>query len=437
MWQFGLGFYSSFLVADRVTVASKSNDDPKQHIFESEADAAGFSVAEDPRGNTLGRGTEITLWIKDDATEYLNTDKLKALLKRHAEYNASPIFVWSSTTTDEPDESDVAADEDAVPAMKAVTRHGWELVNDRAPLWMREPKDVTDEEYIQFYEKTFKDEREPPLAWTHFKGDAGSTAFRALVYLPSQMPNDFYSKDYISLESLKLFVRRVFITDNLGENYLPKHFNWIKVFVDADDLPLNVGRDSLQRSRALISIKANLVKRTIDLFANVAKNEPEKYNKLYAKAGVALKLGAIDDTKNRDKLVRLLRFETSSSKELLSLDEVAAQRKKGQTQLFFMAGVGQTKATLEKSPFVERLVARGYTVVYMGEPMDEMLVSTIGTWGGLKFQDVAKKGLKFGDEEDDVEAKEEEQELKAAFQPLADYLKNELAQFVENGQFGD
>lgn len=374
------------------------------------------------------------MWIKDDATEYLDTDKLKALIKRNAEYNASPIYIWSTTTTQVPDEPEVDAEEDAVPTSKSVTSQGWELVNDRAPLWMRDPKDVTDDEYTKFYEATFTEEREPPLAWTHFKGDAGSTAFRALVYLPSQMPNDFYSKDYISLQSLKLFVRRVFITDNLGDNYLPKHFNWIKVFIDADDLPLNVGRDSLQRSRALISIKSNIIKRTIELFANVAKSDPDKYAKLYAKVGITLKLGAIEDTKNRDKLVRLLRFETSSNDKPLSLDEVVAERKKGQTQLFYMAGVGQTKATLEKSPFVERLVARGYTVVYMGEPVDEMLVATVGSWGGLKFQDVAKKGLKFGDEGEDLDAKEEEDELKATFKPLANYLKKELAEFVDDGQ---
>jgi heat shock protein beta len=217
------------------------------------------------------------------------------------------------------------------------------------------------------------------------------------------MPNDFYSKDYVTLESLKLFVRRVFITSDLGENFLPKYLNWVKVFVDADDLPLNVGRDSLQKSRALSQIKRNLVKRvgppflppglvlmlysqTLDLFASLAKTDPTKYDELYTKAGVSLKLGAVEDEKNRARIVKLLRFETSSSSNLTSLDDVVSRRKKGQEQIFFMAGTGQKKDQLEKSPFVERLIARGYEVLYLGEPMDEMLTASIGSYEGMKFQ---------------------------------------------------
>lgn len=224
------------------------------------------------------------------------------------------------------------------------------------------------------------------------------------------MPNDFYSKDYVTLESVKLFVRRVFITSDLGENFLPKYLNWVKIFVDADDLPLNVGRDSLQKSRALNQIKSNLVKRvsdkvsllffgflfsvtyhflsfqTLDLFASVARNDPVKYTDLITKAGVALKLGAVEDTKNRNRIVKLLRFETSASKNLTSLDDVVARRKKGQEQIFFIAGAGQKKAELSKSPFVERIIARGYEVLFFGEPMDEILASTLVTYENLTFQ---------------------------------------------------
>ncbi|KAL8278223.1 hypothetical protein RQP46_009396 [Phenoliferia psychrophenolica] len=444
--QFGLGFYSSFLVADKVTVASKSNDDPIQHVFESDANAHAFSIAEDPRGNTLGRGTEITLWLKDDAKEFLEIETLRGLISRHAEYGASPIYLWTEKSVDEPIEVDEeaapaaeSADEDSEvkveeeaskpAAYKTVIKGEWERVNDVAPLWMRDPKDISDEEYEEFYKVTFKDTN-APLAWSHFKGDAGSTSFRALIYIPSAMPNDFYSKDYISMESLKLFVRRVFITSDLGKDYIPKHLNWIKIFVDADDLPLNVGRDNLQKNRALGQIKRNLVKRTVDLFASLANKDPVKYDELWGKAAVALKLGAIDDTKNRPRMVKLLRFESSASANLTSLDEVVARRKKGQDQIFFIASVGEKKAALEKSPFVERIIARGYEVLYFGEPMDEMLVSSIGSYEGLKFQDVAKKGFKFGDEDDDEEAKEEEAALKATFEPLSEYLKRELSESI-------
>ncbi|CEQ38629.1 SPOSA6832_00070 [Sporobolomyces salmonicolor] len=485
--QFGLGFYSSFLVADRVTVASKANDSPEQWVFESEADAEGFRIVEDPRGVTLGRGTEITLYLKDDAkAEYLDQPKLRSLIQKHAEYNAAPIYLYNKPAekVEEVDEDvaevkveDAAEDEQG----QVESQPEWELVNDRPPLWMREPKEVTDEEYERgwefqsFYMKTFNSP-EPPLAWTHFKGDAGSTAFRALVYLPSGMlaplavpysffkqalirvPNDFYSKDYVSLDSLKLFVRRVFITSDLGKDYLEKHLNWIKaplqVFVDVDDLPLNVGRDSLQKTKALAQIKRNLTKRIYDLFSSLASKEPTKFLDLYEKAGTTLKIGAVEDTKNRERIIKLLRFETSAGENKTSLDEVVARRKVGQGQIYFIAGAGQTKAALEKSPFVERILARGYEVLYLTEPIDEMLVSAVPTYGGMRFQDVSKEGVKFGDEgelrrsvserlrstpadlkcaraDDDEDAKEEEASFKSTFQPLVSYLKKELAQFVD------
>lgn len=355
--RFGLGFYSSFLVADRVTVASKSNDSPKQFVFESTSDAQGFKIAEDPRGTTLGRGTEITLHLKDDAKEYLEEEKLRSLISKHAEYGASPIYLWTETTStyvddEEEEEAKPAADEDdsevkieevnstpKTPKTKEIKTNEWQLVNDRAPLWMRDPKEVTSDEYKEFFKGAFKSTEEP-LAWSHFKGDAGPTSFRALIFIPPTLPNDFYSKDYLSLESLKLFVRRVFITNDLGKDYLPRHLNWVKVFIDVDDLPLNVGRDSLQKTRAIHRIKTNLIKKILDTFSQLADKEPEQYNKLIEKAGTALKVGVVEDIKNRDKLTKLLRFHSSASENVTSLVDVVARRKKGQSQLFFISAAG-------------------------------------------------------------------------------------------------
>ncbi|SGY97407.1 BQ5605_C035g11402 [Microbotryum silenes-dioicae] len=451
--QFGLGFYSSFLVADRVTVASKSNDSPKQYVFESNADAQGFRIAEDPRGTTLGRGTEITLHLKEDAKEYLEHEKLKSLISKHAEYGASPIYLWTETTTtytEEEAEAEPKTDDDSEvkvedvddkpkePKTKEVTTTEWQLINDRAPLWMRDPKEVTKTEYEEFFKGAFKSSEEP-LAWSHFKGDAGPTSFRALIFIPPSLPNDFYSKDYVLLESLKLFVRRVFITNDLGKDYLPRHLNWVKVFIDVDDLPLNVGRDSLQKTRVIHQIKANLIKRILDTFASLAEKDPEKYNALIEKAGTALKVGVVEDLKNRDRLVKLLRFHSSASDNVTSLHDVVMRRRKGQNQLFFIAAAGAKTSDLAKSPFVERILARGYEVLYMTDPMDEMgtstlsvqLVSTLPTVEGLKFQDVAKEGLKFGDEDEDEDAKEEEESYKTQFEPLAKYIEKTLADSVE------
>lgn len=443
--QFGLGFYSSFLVADRVTVASKPASSSEQWVFESEANADGFQIVRDPRGPTLGRGTEITLYLKDDAKEeYLDVEKLRSLIQKHAEYNSAPIYLWTATTTTvapgaetalvekeekEGDELEIEDDKEEAAESEAVPEAPhWELVNDRQPLWMRDPKQVTEEEYIDFYQKTFKS-TDGPLAWSHFKGDAGSTAFRALIYIPSGVPNEFYSKDYVQLESLKLFVKRVFITNDLGANYLERHLDWIKVFIDVDDLPLNVGRDSLQKTRALAQIKRNLTKRIYDLFGQLAREDPEKFDELYTAAGTALKVGAIDDVKNRDRIVKLLRFESSAVNGTTDLDGVVSRRKQGQTQIYYIAGAGAKKAELAQSPFVERILARGYEVLYLTEPVDEMLINTVPTYGGLRFQDVAKDGVTFGDE--DADEKAEDEHLTKQFQPLVSYLKQALAQFVD------
>lgn len=327
-------------------------------------------------------------YLKEDAKEeYLDVAKLRALIQKHAEYNSAPIYLWTATSTDVPaeaakkdaesktndsDDDEVEVEDDKEADAPQAEPPTWELVNDRQPLWMRDPKQVTEEEYEDFYKKTFKSP-DGPLAWSHFKGDAGSTAFRALIYIPSGVPNDFYSKDYIGLESLKLFVKRVFITSDLGPEYLPKSLNWIKVFIDVDDLPLNVGRDSLQKTRALAQIKRNLTKRIYDLFAQLARDDPEKFDELYTAAGTSLKVGVIDDAKNRDRIVKLLRFESSAANGTTSLDEVVARRKQGQTQMYFIAGAGAKKAELAQSPFVERILARGYEVLYMTEPIDEMV----------------------------------------------------------------
>ncbi|KAM0793636.1 hypothetical protein ACM66B_001068 [Microbotryomycetes sp. NB124-2] len=431
--QFGLGFYSSYLVADRVTVASKSHDSPVQYVFESKADAKTFDIYEDPRGNTLGRGTEITLWLRDDAKDYLDEQRIRSLVERDAEYGASPIYLWerqadaAAESVDGESEVDSAADEGAANV------YGWTLLNDRAPLWMRDPKDITDNEYEEFYKQTFK-ANEAPLGWTHFKGDAGSTSFRALVYVPATLPHDFYSKDYVSLQSLKLFVRRVFITSDLGKDYLPRHLNWIKVFIDVDDLPLNVGRDRLQKTRALHQIKSNIVKRIIDTFTAMTDKNPEKFLALYEKAGTPLKIGAIEDTKNRDRILKLLRFDTTASTTLSSLADIVARRKQGQTQIFYLGGAGQRRTDLERSPFIEQIVARGYEAIFFTDPIDEMLVSAVPTYDGMKFQDVAKEGLQFGDEES---RQEDGTDLKATFEPLVKYLQSQLSEYVDKVVISD
>ncbi|PLW24357.1 hypothetical protein PCASD_06561 [Puccinia coronata f. sp. avenae] len=487
--QFGLGFYSSFLVADRVLVSSKSNDDDKQWVFESNADAAEFKISEDPRGSNLGRGTEITLYMKEDALDFLQVDKLKELIATHSEFSTTaPIYVWaekeievpveeepkkesdeeknekdeskesdeeenekdeSKDKTDsksdaEDDDDDVKVDdedskdddaedeESKKPKTKTVKIHEWEQVNTKGPIWVRDPKSVTDDEYTAFY-KSLTGEAQGPTSWVHFKGDAGRTSFHGLIFVPEVLPQDFYSKTYAQLDSVRLFVRKVLITKEPSPDFIPKWLNWIKVIVDADDLPLNVGRDSLQVTKSLKQIQNIVLKKFIDHLSSLSKKEPEKYEKLWKKIGTTLKVGVVEDLKSRDKLAKLLRFQSSqSSTGTVGLDEYVARRKKNQKQIYFIAGAGTEVKDLSRSPFVEKLVARGYEVLYLTEPMDEMITSSLANFEGMKFQDVAKKGLEMGDEDEDVDEKEALKNFKTQFEPLSKWMKKELEEFVSD-----
>ncbi|KAI8447634.1 Hsp90 protein-domain-containing protein [Phakopsora pachyrhizi] len=466
--QFGLGFYSSFLVADKVLVSSKSNADDKQWIFQSDSNAAEFKISEDPRGPSLGRGTEITLYLKDDATEFLEVEKLKKLISTHSEYSTTaPIYIWTEKdksekseeeekeedktekgdnddegdnkeeekdgdikVDDEDEDADEEDESEKAPKTKIIKQQEWEQINTKGPIWTRDPKTVTDEEYISFY-KSSTGKSETPTSWVHFKGDAGRTSFHGLIYIPDTLPADFYSKTYAQLDSVKLFVRKVLITKEPSPDFIPKWLNWIKVIIDADDLPLNVGRDSLQVTKSLKQIQNIVLKKFLDHLGSLSKKDPKKYTSLWTKIGTTLKVGAVEDTKNREKIAKLMRFQSSQSeKEEVSLEDYTSRRKKNQKQIYYIAGTGVTSKDLSKSPFVEKLVARGYEVLYLTEPMDEMLATSLATFDGMKFQDVAKKGLEMGDEEEDEAEKKSIEEYKTQFEPLSKYIKKELEEFV-------
>lgn len=323
------------------------------------------------------------------------------------------------------EEEDLKAE---APQTKKVKSAEWAQVNTEGPIWTRDPKSVSDDDYVAFY-KSLTGAADTPTSWLHFKGDAGRTSFTALVYLPSTLPNDFYSKTYQQTEAARLYVRRVLITKEPSPDFLPKWLNWIKVVIDADDLPLNVGRDSLQANRSLRQIQNSIIKRIIDHLTTMASKDPEKYRTVWKTIGVPLKVGSVEDSKNRERVNKLLRFTSSIDPEA-SLEGYVSRRKKGQTQIFFMAGAGMDAKDLAKSPFVEKLVARGYEVLYLTDPMDEMITSAVGNFDGMKFQDVAKKGLVMGDEDDAAEEKAELEAFKEQYEPLTSWIKKELEEHV-------
>ncbi|PBK72579.1 HSP90-domain-containing protein [Armillaria solidipes] len=476
---FGLGFYSSFLVADKVRVASlpppsAENPHPIQHVFSSSAEEGSFDIYPDPRGNTLGRGTEITLHLKSEDIEYVETSAVIDLVNKHSSFSSSfPIYLFTQRFEEVPDEDaeavvppseaevpeepkdgDEVIDEDEgivedvteeaepvevpPPATKSVLVDEWVQLNAQAPLWTRDPKTVSDEEYRMFYKATFKD-NEDPLAWHHFSGDSGSgVSFKAIIFLPNKLDDAYWQQPLASKsKDIRLMVKRVFITNDLGDDALPKWASWVKVVIDAEDLPLNVSRETLQSNLFLRQLKQIILKRIIQLFTRLSEEEGEKLEEMHKTYGSILKLGAVEDLKNRDKLTALTRFATNQ-RESVSLDQYLENKKQGQKQIFFLAEMGKETKDLAKSVFVEKLDARGYEVLLLNEPLDEILVQNIRNWKKISFQDVAKVGLKFGDEDLDAEeAKENQEALAEKFKPLLDYLKKEAEGVVRDVTLSD
>uniref|UniRef100_A0A2C9TZG2 Histidine kinase/HSP90-like ATPase domain-containing protein n=1 Tax=Manihot esculenta TaxID=3983 RepID=A0A2C9TZG2_MANES len=461
--QFGVGFYSVYLVADYVEVISKHNDD-KQHVWESKADGA-FAISEDTWNEPLGRGTEIRLHLRDEAGEYLEESKLKDLVKKYSEFINFPIYLWASKEVDvevpadgdessdeeeksesssgEEEESEKGEDEDTEdkPKTKKVkeTTYEWELLNDVKAIWLRNPKEVTDEEYTKFYHSLTKDfSDDKPLAWSHFTAE-GDVEFKAVLFVPPKAPDDLYESYHDAYKSnLKLYVRRVFISDEFNE-LLPKYLNFLRGLVDSDTLPLNVSREMLQQHSSLKTIKKKLIRKALDMIRRIADEDPDEakdkdkkdvenssddekkgqYAKFWNQFGKSIKLGIIEDATNRNRLAKLLRFESTKSEgKLTSLDQYISRMKSGQKDIFYITGVN--KELLEKSPFLERLKKKGYEVIFFTNPIDEYLMQYLMEYEDKKFQNVSKEGLKLGKDSKD-------KELKESFKELTKWWKGVLA----------
>ncbi|KAK4313758.1 hypothetical protein Pmani_014914 [Petrolisthes manimaculis] len=431
--QFGVGFYSAFLVADSVAVTSKHNQG-KQHIWES--DSGEFSVAEDPRGDTLSRGTTVSLQLKEEAYDFVEVDTVKNLIKKYSQFINFPIYLWESKTeeVEEPiDEDEEPEQEDKVeedeegkveeekeeekPKTKKVSKTTWDwtLVNDAKPIWTRKPTEIEDGEYDEFYKTLSKDSKEP-LAKTHFIAE-GEVTFKSLLFVPEVQPSESFNKYGTRTDNIKLYVRRVFITDDF-QDMMPNYLNFIRGVVDSDDLPLNVSRENLQQHKLLKVIKKKLVRKTLDM---IKKMEPEAYEKFWKEFSTNIKLGAIEDSANRTRLAKLLRFLSSASKDkVTSLTEYVERMKDKQEHIYYMAG--SSKSEVENSPFVERLIKKGYEVLYLVEAIDEYAINSIPEFEGKKFQNVAKEGLTIDEGEG---AKERLEELKKVYEPLTKWLSED------------
>lgn len=440
--QFGVGFYSAFLVSDRIVVSTKSPKSDKQYVWEGEADNNSYVIREETNPDSLiPRGTSITLHLKtEDKLEYADPERIKNLVKNYSQFVSFPIYVWEEKTqtveveddSAETKEGETAKPEGQKKKTKTVTEKywDWELANETQPIWMRNSKEVTVEEYNEFYKKTFNEYMDP-LACSHFTTE-GEVEFRSILYVPAITPMGREDIVNPKTKNIRLYVKRVFISDDFDGELFPRYLSFVKGVVDSNDLPLNVSREILQESRIVRVMRKRLLKKTFEMIMGISLSEnQEDYRKFWDNFGKNMKLGVIEDHANHKKLAPLLRFYSSFNEdELVSLDNYVDSMKEGQKAIYYIAADSITSA--RNAPFLEKLTEKEYEVLFLIDPIDEVAIQNLKSYKDKQFVDITKEDLDLGDQD---EAKEKE--VKKEYTPVCEWMKNHLGEQLAKVQISN
>ncbi|KAH0785455.1 Hsp90 protein [Histomonas meleagridis] len=417
--QFGVGFYSAFLVADKVTVITKHNNEPKQLVWIGDVSSQ-YTISEDPRGNTLGRGTQIILHLKENSYSYLDRDRLISIIRHYSMFVDFPVKIWhyhqvyteegeieeddidvsegddifkGDDVTEESDSTEYVTFEDGQKEKKGIKKNvwQWELVNNRKPLWLRDPDDVPESDYSDFYQAYFK-ESSPPLHHIHFKAEGGRLTFSALLFIPSTAPPADQSMERIT-KNVRLYVRRVLVQDEWGDELLPDYLHFIKGIIDSSDLTLNVDRDRLSKMNTLKLIKRRVTSKVLSTLRHLFQFEPGVYYTFYKNFAGNLKYGVIEDSTNKRALSKLLMFYTSySPNDLTTLDDYVQRMKKGQKKIYYIGS--STRESAAVSPYLEDLYSRGIEVIFAIEPIDLYCLDRMEEYEGFQLENPEQESNK-------------------------------------------
>ncbi|KAK6918744.1 Histidine kinase/HSP90-like ATPase, partial [Dillenia turbinata] len=422
--QFGVGFYSAFLVADKVVVSTKSPKSDKQYVWEGEANASSYTVREetDPE-KLIPRGTRLTLYLKRDEKGYAHPERIQKLVKNYSQFVSFPIYTWQEKgytkeveVDDDPAEAKKDGEDEKAEKKKktktVVERYwDWELTNETQPIWLRNPKEVTTEEYNEFYKKTFNE---------------------SILYVPAVSP---MGKDDVinpKTKNIRLYVKRVFISDDFDGELFPRYLSFVKGVVDSNDLPLNVSREILQESRIVRIMRKRLVRKAFDMILGISMSENrEDYEKFWDNFGKHLKLGCIEDRENHKRIAPLLRFFSSQSEDdMISLDEYLENMKPEQKDIYYIAADSVTSA--RNTPFLERLLEKDFEVLFLVDPIDEIAIQNLKSYKEKNFVDISKEDLDLGDKNE-----EKEEEMKQEFGAACDWIKKRLGDKVAGVQISN